>query len=252
MLNRPFNVLTLLAFLLACGSADAKGAKPNLNPEYGDPAYKAFTVFSPDAPTPGDYRDSVVVVLHGFMSALPNGTFKRVRKKLLKTHTALGLNYDPLDVEGTVAFLGAVAAEHLQGKNVTVLGTSLGGFWARYLGALIDARTVVLLNPVIDPARHMRKHEGSTRENRRRIKNYEIRPGIFDAYERFDINAMAGPPTLLIVARDDDRLDPEIALAALGSVAGVRTQVYAKGGHTINLKKHPALARIAHFVLSGE
>lgn len=247
--NKILLLIVLTAFSLPAALA---GSKPNLNPEYGSSVYNAFTVFSPDAASPEDYRQDVVVVLHGFMSALPNGTFKRVRKKLLKTHTVLGLNYDPLEVEATVAFLDRVAKEHLSGKRVTVLGTSLGGFWARYFGARIGARSVVLLNPVIRPARHMLKHEGSTRTNRRRIQDYTIGVGAFDAYQRFDVDRMAGPPTLLIVARDDDRIDPEVALSALKPLPGVVVQVYAEGGHTINLKKHPALGRIATFVLTGQ
>ena len=73
----------LFVFLLALAES-VMAAKPNLNPEHGSPPYREFSVFSPDASSPAEYRQSVVVVLHGFMSAVPNSAFKRVRKSYSK------------------------------------------------------------------------------------------------------------------------------------------------------------------------
>lgn len=96
------NIVTCLFLMVISVSAHAD--KVDLNLPFGDSIYFPFSVFSPDEPRPSDYKDQVVVVFHGFMSATPNGTYKRIRKKLLDTHTTLGINYDPLDFEGTVKF----------------------------------------------------------------------------------------------------------------------------------------------------
>ena len=244
-MQSKFILPLVIALFLLSGAA---WSKPNLNPPYGDPAYREFSVFSPDAASPADYRQDVVVVFHGFMSALPNGTYKRVRKKLLKTHTTIGINYDPLDVDRTLSFLDDVINTHLKGRNVTVLGTSLGGFWARYLGVKVDAERVVLLNPVLHPAEHMMRYAGTSRENRRRVQHHEITAAKLSGYKKVSARKFSGPNTLLVVTEDDGRVDHKVALQLLRDEPNLTVQAYARGGHTINLKKHPALKRIAQFV----
>lgn len=238
----------LLAVVLIGFCHSAPAAKPNLNPEHGDPAYREFSVFSPDADGPENYRDDVVVVLHGFMSAVPNGTFKRIRKKLLASHTALGLNYNPLDVDGTRRFLAEVHSQHLTGRRVVVVGTSLGGFWARYLGHLTEAHRVVMLNPITKPTEQLAKYIGVERENPRRQFHYAVTRADLAPYDKINVVALSGPPTLLIVTEDDEQLVAQRTLGALRDTPGLTVQIYPTGGHTINLKKHPALQRIADFV----
>ena len=206
----------LLIGALAALAYPATAAGPNLNPEYGDAMYREFSVFSPDAATPADYKPDVVLVFHGFASAVPNGTFKRVRKKLLSTHTALGINYSPLDVAGTQAFLRRVHTEHLQGKRVVVLGTSLGGFWARYFGHIIKAHKVVMLNPMIRPEQQLAKYIGT-------------KHGI-------DASNMSGPKSLLIVTRDDDRQPAEAAMQALQGTPKLTVRMYEAGATPLTLK----------------
>jgi predicted esterase YcpF (UPF0227 family) len=248
MVNWTSLVRVIVLTTLGALASAAMAAKPNLNPEHGDVAYREFSVFSPDAATPSVYKADVMVVFHGFMSAVPNGTFKRVRKKLLKTHTTLGINYNPLDVPGTLAFLRTVRDEHLQGRRVSVLGTSLGGFWARYFGHVVGAEKVVMLNPVVRPAEQLAKYVNTTLSNKRRQLDYAVTALAFAPYSGIDIQGMHGPKSLLIVTQDDDRQSTDIALRAYQGSPSMTVQIYETGGHTINLKKHEALGRIAQFV----
>ena len=118
------NLVTTFALGLAV--MQSASAQVSLNPPYGDPLYEAFTVFSPDAAKGDAMLGDVIVVFHGFMSAVPNGTYKRVRRAFRKTHTVIGINYDPLDIERTLAFLDAVATHWLKGRRTVVFGTSIG------------------------------------------------------------------------------------------------------------------------------
>ena len=151
-------------------------AQVNLNPPYGDAAYDAFTVLSPDAPDPEAARKDVIVVFHGFTSALPNGTYKRVRKFFKKTHTVIGVNYDPLDIDRTLAFLDTVGETWLKGRNTTVFGTSLGAFWAELFGKRIGAQKIVLLNPVTEPRRQLSRYIGKEKTNKRRVQTFRSKP----------------------------------------------------------------------------
>lgn len=159
------SVFTITSLIIALFSMSANADNIELNPPYGDPAYAEFSVFAPDAPGPDHYKDQVVVVFHGFMSATPNGTYKRIRSKFLETHTALGINYNPLDAKGTIKFLQEVKQKHLEGRRVIVAGTSLGGYWARYFGNLIAAEKVVILNPMVRPAQQLVDYAGTVTNN---------------------------------------------------------------------------------------
>ena len=95
------------------------------------------------------------------MSAIPNGTYKRVLKALKQERTVIGINYDPLDVAGTVKFLDEVYAQRLKGRRVTTLGTSLGAFWALYFGERFRAEKVIMVNPLVAPAEQLKKFAGN-------------------------------------------------------------------------------------------
>lgn len=239
--------IVLMLTFFAIGAAQAQ---VDLNPEYGSPHYLAYSVFSPDEPDPQKFKDQVLVVFHGFMSAVPNGTYKRIRKKFFESMTVIGVNYDPLDVPATVAFLDAVNEKYLKGRKVTVLGTSVGGFWARYFGNRIGAHKVVLLNPVVDPRRQLERWVGKVRKNRRRKQSVRVTRAGLEGYGAIPMRRDRDPRTLLILSADDKVLDPYLAKKTFATSSNVELTWYQTGGHTINLRKHPALERIRAFVRS--
>ncbi len=241
-----FNSWLLLTTLLI--SAELRADVLNLNPPFGDSAYAAYSVFSPDNNEKTTYKDDIIVVLHGFLSAVPNGTFKRIRKKFIDTHTTLGLNYDPLDPEKTVAFLSEVAHHYLQDRRVTVIGTSLGGYWANYFGNKIQAENIVLLNPMVKPARQLARHLNDNKLNKRRGVTYKITQHMLDQYEAMQKPQLSDVATLLVLTEDDEQLPHETALNAYKDQSNTTIQIYEHGGHTLNLKKHQALQRIADYL----
>ena len=239
----------ILTGLLALACAAEARAEANLNPEYGDAAYRAFSVFAPTASQPEDYGEDVVVVFHGFMSAVPNGTFKRVFRRLRATHTVIGINYQPLDVRGTVSFLDGVHQRLLKNKCVTTLGTSLGAYWALQFGTRIGAAKVVMLNPVMSPHAQLQRFVGTEQQNIRRQVVYRPTSRALERYRELGVPTPGPSKSLLILTRDDDVLDYRIALDHFREMRGTDLIVYASGGHTVPLKKHPALDVITSFIL---
>jgi predicted esterase YcpF (UPF0227 family) len=247
MKGRRFNRFVLVLALPWLWLPTAQ-AQISLNPEYGSAPYDALTVFSPDIANPGEYADTVLVVFHGFRSAVPNGTYKRLRKRLKKNMTVIGINYDPLKVTETQQFLERVAATHLKDKRVFVLGTSLGAFWARYFAVTIRASRLVMLNPVVDAKARLDHYLGTKPNNKRRKQTYDIGPGAFDGYANMPTHYRDRPKTLLILTADDKMLDPYRTKRGFSDAPNLELAWYKIGGHTINLKKHPALDRIAQFL----
>ena len=226
-------------------------AQVDLNPPYGDPQYEAFTVFSPDAPDPDAMLEDVMVVFHGFTSAVPNGIYKRVREAFRETHTVIGINYDPLDIERTLAFLDAVEENWLNGRRTVVLGTSFGALWADVFGHRIGAQKIVLLNPVTDPAGQLSKYVGKQATNKRRARSFLVEAAALERYASLNTTEPNGISRLVVLSADDDALDFRTALDVFAGKQKTITIVYPEGGHTLDLRKHPARASIVEFI-SGQ
>lgn len=231
----------------ALGAAPLPGSALELSPPYGDRAFAAFSVFDPTV----ENNDAVVVVLHGFLSAIPNGTYKRLFRKFHETHQVIGVNYDPLNVTGTRDFLTKEVILKLEGKRTTVLGTSLGGWWALQLGQWAGAERIIILNPVLSPEVQLRSHVGKTELNPRRNVHYVTTTEAIAPYAGFVLPRTAGISKLIILTRDDPVMDYRVAAQRFRNDASARTVIYDTGGHTIALKRHPALDLIHKFVVGA-
>ena len=223
-------------------------AQVDHNPPYGDPAYRAYSVFSPDAPNPEHARADIIVVFHGFRSAVPNGTYKRIREAFRETHTVIGLNYDPLDIERTRAFLDNVEKRWLRGRRVVVLGTSMGGFWANKFCQRIGAKTIVMLNPVTEPARQLAKYAGIQVTNQRRARSFLVDGAAIQRYANIVPVTPDGIRTLVLLTADDGLLYYRLAWDVFTGKKDATVIVFPEGGHTMNLRVHPARAAIVEFV----
>ena len=238
--------LVITALLFAVPGAHASAIKI---PEWGDAAYYPWQVF-PEAEVAAGLRDDVIVVFHGFKSAMPNGTYKRLRPHFTDTHSVLGFNYDYFDTAETVRRFTAFARERLAGRRVVLIGTSLGGFWANYFGNRIDAHKVVVLNPVTEPDRQLRKYVGQTVFSERRNLTFGVAAHDVAVYEGVRPTENAGIRVLAIVTEDDEKLDYRAALGFYRARANAEVALYDSGGHTLDLDIHPAIFRIIDFIRS--
>ena len=229
-------------------SANSVYAQVNLNPPYGSVDYKPYSVFSADKSYVINKKNDVIVVFHGFKSAIPNGTFKIIRKSFLRSHLVIGINYDPLNVGGTLEFLDNVHEEWLTGRNVTVLGTSAGAYWANLFGHRIGAQKIILLNPVTDPVRQLGKYIGLESKNLRRDQSFVVTVEQLAAYKTIGKVNTKGIPRLVILSADDKLLDYRDALDMYAGASKTTIILYSGGGHTINLRKHRARAAIVDFI----
>ena len=243
------NIFAIIIFYLPFMSPGL--AQVNLNPPHGSSNYDAFTVFSPDAPNIDTIRKDVILVFHGFKSATPNGTYKRIRKAFLKTHTTLGINYNPLDVERTLSFLNDVNKKWLKGRNVVVLGTSVGAYWANRFGQHIHAKKIVLLNPIIDPIRQLSIYVGKRYINPRRVQSFIVNAAALERYADLKDLEQNKISRIVVLTTDDKFLSYRDALNYFAGKNKTTVVIYPTGGHTLNLRKHRARASIVDFILNN-
>lgn len=241
--------LLLCLGLLVLLAAPAHAGKVNLNPEWGEAPYQAPSLFIPDTIEGKPVNDRVLVVFHGFKSAVPNGTFKRIYKLFRDTHTVIGVNYNYFELDDTQSRLDALHAEMLQGREVVVLGTSLGGFWADWFGNRIEAKQIVLLNPSTDPATSLKKYIGKTVESERRAKSFTVTAEDVAKYASMTVQPSDVSAVLLILTADDDRQVMTSTIPHFLGRGRLTLEIFPDGGHTINLKKHPARGVIRNYVM---
>ena len=160
----------------------------------------------------------------------------------------IGINYENLDLDRTNTFLNKVEAHWLNGRRVTVLGTSMGGYWAHVFGHRVGAGAIVMLNPVIDPKQQLKKYAGKETQNRRRVHTFTVEGRAIQRYARLAPKNRDAIPTLVLLATDDARLDYRKALKMFDGQENTTVKIYPKGRHTLNLRQHPARAAILEFV----
>jgi predicted esterase YcpF (UPF0227 family) len=125
----------------------------------------------------------------------------------------------------------ALAAREITGHpegSVTLVGSSLGGFYATYLAEQHGLRAV-LLNPAVRPGRDLESYLGVQR-NLYTGEEYELTREHIASWRRLDVAAIHPERYLLIVETGDEVLDYREAVA---KYAGARQVVVQGGDHTL-------------------
>jgi predicted esterase YcpF (UPF0227 family) len=170
-----------------------------------------------------------IVYLHGFNSA-PQSHKAQVMQRYLAAR-GLGGRFVcpalPHHPDEAIALVERAIATHAA-AGVTLMGSSLGGFYATHLAERLALRAV-LLNPAVRPAHDLESYLGLQR-NLYTGAEYELTRGHLDAWHRLDVAAVHAERYLLIVETGDEVLDYREAVA---KYAGARQVVVAGGDHTL-------------------
>ncbi|MCG8357999.1 MAG: hypothetical protein MI920_20735 [Kiloniellales bacterium] len=233
----------LSALLGLCGAGLARpgwAAKPG--------AFFEYTVFTKGRLPPEAYADRVIVALHGFLSVMPNSNFYQLSDAFGDDGiTVAGFNYDYLDVAGNVTEFDAFHRDFLAGRQVIVVGTSLGGYWANYFANRIGADGLILVNPVPDggawAARNVKEHYSKKRD-----QTVVLTEETVEAYRALEAPNNAEVPRLLLVTEDDERLDHREAVSAFGDLRNTEVVAFHEGGHSLDLSRPEVMAVIRAFV----
>ncbi len=173
----------------------------------------------------------MIVYLHGFNSGGTSGKATWLREHL-PDHTVLSPTYPTHDPERAPAFLREyfprVRREHPADKKLLLVGSSLGGFWARHLAAELNAG-MVLINPGIHPDVDLLDVVGPN-VNEATGERYVLAEAQVRAFARVK-HPHCDPkiPTLLLLDEGDDLLDYRVAQAYYRGCAKIF--VYPGGSH---------------------
>ncbi len=152
---------------------------------------------------------SVVIYIHGFLSG-PFSHKAQATKAWLSEHRP--------DVEYSCPQLSSYPGEsqaqlmdvltQYEGRDVFVIGSSLGGYWATYLLEQEKVQKAVLVNPAVSPQSRLPEYIGRTVRSYYTEESYQLTEKDMKDFERFDVKNIAYPERYwLMVQTEDETLD---------------------------------------------
>ena len=239
-------VLKRRAFLAqGLAAACLLGALPGEAAKRG--AFFEYTVYTKGRIAPEDYKPRVIVALHGFLSAMPNHNYYILDEAFGEDRTVVGFNYDYLDVARNVAEFDDFHARFLKDREVIVVGSSLGGFWADYFAKRIGASGLIMVNPVADPAERAAKRLGE-HYSKKRDKTVVVTEQTVEAYAGLEQTDDDRIERLILLAKDDEVLDYRDAVTRYGSDETSKVVFFEQGGHSLDLSRPDVMSVIRAYV----
>ena len=171
----------------------------------------------------------MLIYLHGFNSS--PGSHKAQLLKLYMEERGLGGQYRcpalPPPGGRAIATVEAEIAQHPR-ESVTLVGSSLGGFYSSYLAERHDLRAV-LINPAVNPHEDLRAYLGMQR-NLHTQRQYELTEEHLRQWERLYLPTVRPQRYLLLVETGDEVLDYR---EAVEKYRGARQIVITGGDHSL-------------------
>lgn len=171
----------------------------------------------------------MLIYLHGFNSS--PGSHKA---QLLKHHMyecGLGNQYCcpalPISGRRAIDIIEQEIARHPH-ESVTLVGSSLGGYYATYLAEYHELRAV-LINPAVYPHEDLRAYLGVQR-NLYTEQLYELTEEHLRQWEELYLPSVRAQRYLLLAETGDEVLDYRLAV---NKYAGARQLVIAGGDHSL-------------------
>ncbi len=173
----------------------------------------------------------MILYLHGFRSSPKSFKARVVQERMTAAGRAGDLICPQLPASPKAAMeLALLLAERHAPHNLSIIGSSLGGFYATWLAERLGVRAV-LLNPSVDPLKSLDKHVGVT-TNWHSSEPFEFRREYIDELAELKITRITQPERyFLVAATGDEVLDYRDMLA---HYPGARQHVIAGSDHAIS------------------
>ena len=174
---------------------------------------------------------NVLVYLHGFRSS-PKSTKARLLGEFL-ARRAPGIEYLVPALDARPAQAISQVLWHCLGKapgSLTLVGSSLGGFYATAAAEKLGCRAV-LLNPVVKPHEVLAAQLGA-RENLYTGEPFELTRAHVDELRALAVAAITRPERYWLIAETGDELLDWRGMAAF--FAGCRQTIVEGGSHVLD------------------
>jgi uncharacterized protein len=149
-------------------------------------------------------RAGLVVYLHGFRSSPQSFKARMLGDRLAAAGRSAAWRCPALPPSPREA-VALVEREIAPGPGDVLVGSSLGGYYARYLAERHGCRAV-LLNPAIRPADDLRSYVGTQTMYHDPTQRFEVLPEYLDELRMLRVETITRPQRYLLVAATGDEL----------------------------------------------
>ena len=170
-----------------------------------------------------------LLYLHGFLSA-PNSTKAQQTAAYLSTlsnwqfHCPALSSYPDVAAQQLHSLLRTLPLD-----NLGLVGSSLGGFWAKYLAEHYDL-PAVLINPAVNPGQLLAKYIGQPLQNYYSADSYTLTDQHATLLNQLDAGGIKHPENLWVwLQTGDETLDYRMAAAYY---AACRVDIEEGGDHS--------------------
>jgi len=173
----------------------------------------------------------MILYLHGFRSSPKSFKARVVQKALEDAGRAHDLICPQLPASPKAAMeLALLLAERHAPDNLSIIGSSLGGFYATWLAERLGVRAV-LLNPSVNPLKNLEHHVGVTTAWHS-DEPFEFRREYIDELAALRVENITRPERyFLVAATGDEVLDYRDMVA---HYAGAKQHVIEGSDHAIS------------------
>jgi len=173
----------------------------------------------------------VIIYLHGFRSSPLSRKATQIRTALEARGLAGEYVCPALPASPRAAVRVALAAAQMEDLDrLSLIGSSLGGYYATWLAEKLGCRAV-LLNPAINPARDLQAHLG-----RQPVyftdQSIDMRPEYLDELREIDTPHISLPERYFLVAASGDELIDYRTMVA--RYPGCRQRVIQGSDHALS------------------
>lgn len=186
-----------------------------------------------------------ILYLHGFNSAFDAGSSKvKQLASLTAVSNVVGIDF-PYHCDDLALRLDAV----VQGLNeaqeeIVIGGTSLGGFFARYLASR-HAKRLITINPSLEPWITLQRVIGVEQQNFKTGERYFIAGQWLERLSHLAV-ARVQVPALTVISSDDEVL--HFDAAAIQRLKDESQVVMTSGGHRLEVLPEEVVAGIQGFL----
>ena len=158
----------------------------------------------------------LIIYLHGFRSTA-EGNKSQLLRKMFPRVKVIALDYSPHDPELATQQLSKIITEN-DDDEIVVIGTSLGGFWARWAASRFFVKSI-LINPALHPDRSLKV--GSYENYHDPSLKIIVTEKALAQFCDYKVSANSQTYARVLLAMDDDIIDAFATKAELDDLHNV-------------------------------
>ena len=173
-------------------------------------------------------NNNLIIYLHGFRSSKKSSKFN-ILKNMFPKEKVISLDYSPHIPKLAEAQISKVITDNYHEYDILVIGTSLGGFWARWAAKQFHVKSI-LINPALHPDKTL--SVGISKNYQDLNKDIEVTPENLTSFIDYKVEPSSETHAIVLLSMDDEIIDAHATNEELSNLHDVIC--FDSGRHRFN------------------